>query len=199
MPEYRKGGLMSKLISEAQTFCRANGSDFISLVPSSDSLYSYYSRFNFQESMYCLKSSGCLHHKPAYTKLEEINDISELEKLRTSYEGNMIIAEGESLEYILTSLKAYKVSINKISDDSCFMISAEDNRVIEFISSEKNLNRNTSLLFDALPEKAEISSPFELPHCEKNEKIRFGMLYPINKNLQRSWEYTDIYMNLALD
>ncbi len=32
-----------------------------------------------------------------------------------------------------------------------------------------------------------------------SEKYPFGMLYPINSELKRDWNYTDIYMNIALD
>ena len=49
---YRKKGLMSALIKEAQAYCKETGIDFISLVPSEESLYSYYARYGFQKSMY---------------------------------------------------------------------------------------------------------------------------------------------------
>ena len=36
-------------------------------------------------------------------------------------------------------------------------------------------------------------------HCFGKEKVPFGMIFPINKELIRDWNYTDIYMNIALD
>lgn len=56
LPEYRKKGIMSCLIKEAQLYCESKGLDYISLVPSNEMLYSYYSVFGFKEAMYCFES-----------------------------------------------------------------------------------------------------------------------------------------------
>ena len=56
LPEYRGKGTMSALIREAQDFCKAEGYDYISLLPAEESLYDYYGRFSFETAMYRCRS-----------------------------------------------------------------------------------------------------------------------------------------------
>ena len=60
-PDYRNKGCMGTLLNAAQRQCSQKGFDFISLVPAEDSLFNYYSRFNyidaFKERVFNLKRS----------------------------------------------------------------------------------------------------------------------------------------------
>ncbi|MGN0448649.1 MAG: GNAT family N-acetyltransferase [Acutalibacteraceae bacterium] len=49
---FRKKGLMEKLIKDAQCFCKKENLDFISLVPANEKLYDYYGKLGFTASMY---------------------------------------------------------------------------------------------------------------------------------------------------
>lgn len=199
LPEYRKSGFMSALIKEAQVYCRENGVDFISLVPSQESLYSYYARFGFQSAMYRTVSNDCDVKKKTQISTAASIDAEELGKIRKSYEGNIMLLEGASLSYAVDCFNASDVKINRLSEDGCYIFSAEDNNIIEFASSKENFAVNCEMLKSEVSEDVIISSPFELEFCKCNNKKSYGMLYPININLEREWSFTDIYMNLALD
>ena len=196
LPEYRKFGIMSKLIKEAQSYCEENKIDFISLVPSEESLYSYYSRFGFEESMYCNKGTYINHNNSNIT----VDDIGLLENIRQSFDGNMIFATGQAFAYCKDCLEASDITFTKLTDESGVLHSQDEKLVLEFISSEKELTDSTGRLKNKLPcGEWEINSPFALPFCKENKIVRYGMLYPISNELKRNWSYTDIYMNIALD
>ena len=74
--------------------------------------------------------------------------------------------------------------------------------ILSYILAENFISPKTD--FESLKNKLpcgewEINSPYELPFCEDNKKVRYGMLYPVSDELRRDWQYTDIYMNIALD
>lgn len=51
LPAYRGQGLMGRLIREALVFAK-NQADFVYLCPAEDSLYTYYARFGFSQTLY---------------------------------------------------------------------------------------------------------------------------------------------------
>lgn len=198
LPEYRKGGIMSGLIRQAQAYCKEKETDFVNLVPSEESLYSYYSRFGFKDAMYRCKCT----YKATDSSTQKLSaeDIAEAQLIRQSYDGNMIFTEGQAFCYCKDCLEAAEITFTKLSDESGALFSAEEKLVLEFISSERELNTSVENLKNKLPcGEWEINSPFELPFCEENEKVRYGMLYPLSDELRRDWSNTDIYMNIALD
>lgn len=197
LPEYRKYGIMSGLIRQAQLFCRENGDDFISLVPSEESLYSYYSRFGFVDAMY--RYTGTYNKESDDAKLYP-DETALAEKIRQCYEGNMLYTTGQAFAYCKDSLDAGGASFIRLTDESGALLYEEDGLVLELTSSYERLTESTELLKNKLPcGDWEICSPFELPFCRNNKKDRYGMLYPISDELEREWSFTDIYMNIALD
>lgn len=52
LPEYRSRGFMGRMIQFSGELCRAMGKGYIVLVPASESLFDYYSRFGFQTYFY---------------------------------------------------------------------------------------------------------------------------------------------------
>lgn len=194
LPEYRKGGIMSGLIKEAQSFCRENGEAFISLVPSEESLYSYYSRFGFKEAMYRCKG---IYKAPESNKIRlSADDIAEAEKIRQSFDGSLLFTTGQAFNYCKDCLLNAGITFSKLSANSGILYSDEEKLVLEFISSDTG----SGSLENKLPcGEWEINSPYELSFCEDNKKVRYGMLYPVSEELIRDWQYTDIYMNIALD
>lgn len=194
LPEYRKGGIMSELIREAQVFCKEKGDAFISLVPSEDSLYSYYSRFGFRAAMYCCK--GTYKAPESNEAAPSLSDVSALEKIRQSFDGNLFFTTGDAFGYCRECLENAGIAFWESSDEGGILYSDEERLVLEFISPKTD--------FESLKNKLpcgewEINSPYELPFCEDNKKVRYGMLYPVSDELRRDWQYTDIYMNIALD
>lgn len=196
LPEYRKSGIMSRLIKEAQSYCEEIGFDFISLVPSEESLYSYYSRFGFEDAMYCNKGIFTNHKNSNIA----VDNMSQAEHIRQSFYGNMIFTTGQAFNYCKDCLEAAEVAFTRLSDESGALLSYDEKIVLELISSENELLNSEELLQNNLPcGEWEINSPFILPYCKENKTVRYGMLYPISDELKRDWSYTDIYMNIALD
>lgn len=198
LPEYRKFGIMSKLIKQAQAFCKEKGDDFITLVPSEESLYSYYSRLGFKDAMYRCK--GKYNVSEIGTKEALTDDISEAEKIRQCFDGNVIYTTGNAFAYCKDCLDNAGLTFIKLCEESGALISNEEKLVLEFISSDDEFKKSTELLKNSLPcGEWEINSPVELDFCEDKKKVRYGMLYPVGDDLKRDWSYTDIYMNIALD
>lgn len=198
LPEKRKNGLMSKLIYEAQEYCRANGFDYISLVPSGDSLYSYYSRFGFKEAMYRVESKKA-DLKKSLTECE-IFDQADCFFLRSSYSGNIMNYTKESFGYAFECLRNAEAEFLTFSSEGYLIYLREENTVLEFISLKKDIKNNIEKLVGIVKDNdVTVYSPYELNGFSSNKIKRYGMLYPINKKLERDWKYTDIYMNIALD
>ena len=167
LPEYRAKGIMSRLIKEAQLFCKENGDDYISLVPSQESLYSYYSRFGFADAMYRYKGI----YKSSESNGTEIfaDEIGEAEKIRQSFDGNMLFTIGKAFSYCKDCLDAAGISFISLTEESGILISEEEKLVLEYISSQNVLSKSEELLKNKLPcGEWEINSPFELPFCEDN-------------------------------
>ncbi len=185
--EYRRKGIMSTLINEAQDFAKNQGLDFISLVPANETLYSYYEKFGFQTAMHKVmntsKNQGLTVAKTSPLNAEQVYDI------RSSFEGNFFIWDRAELRYVLRCLSFYDIKPMG-SQKKYFLLDEKHDIILELMSKEK--------MTDFLPKAQQIFSPFEIKGCV-SEKIKFGMIFPINKKLNRKWNYEDIYMNLALD
>lgn len=168
LPEYRKKGIMSNLIEEAKAYCEKEKLDFISLVPSNDSLYSYYSKSAFVEAMYRFELKGealSIKNKPY-----ELVGADEYNQLRFEKIKNIFLYKDTALNYAAVCLGFGGYELRKTEKDL-------------YIYNEK------------LDDYIEILPGDNL----SSDKSRFGMIYPINKELERNWKYTDIYMNIALD
>ena len=193
LPEYRKFGIMSKLIREAQGFCRENSIDFISLVPSEESLYGYYSRFGFEKAMYrCENETPVL--QISSDNNEQITDADKILSIRNRYEGNIISFHSSSFGYAFECLSYSGFKFCRITNDSYLLCSDEDD-FSEFISTEKKLSENV----EKLKMKKRLTSPFALKSYKVHKYKPYGMLFPVNEKLKKQWNFTDIYMNIALD
>ncbi len=182
LPKYRGKGLMSKLIEEAITYCKAAGLDFIALVPASDSLYDYYGRFGFVEAMhkYRLSIKNDFVTLRAY---REIEGARELYKIRSSAEGVLFYGKTAS-DYAYNCLAFSGSKIISVSEDS-FYIDGE-----ELFAGE---NTDAALNFlSSLPGEKTIYTNKPLLNAEK---LRNGMIYYFSDELKNA----DIYMNIALD
>ncbi len=194
LPEYRKSGIMSRLIREAQGYCKERNVDFITLVPSEESLYGYYSRFAFESAMYRCENIEIVSDRSAgsFGILEDTDRILEI---RNGFEGNTVSFHPTSFGYAYDCLKYSGFEFRSFSGDS-YLLRSDDDDFSEFMSSQKNLANNILKLSEA---KEKITSPFALETYNTHIYKPYGMLYPINPRLIRQWKFTDIYMNIALD
>ncbi len=189
--EYRKKGIMQKLISEAEEYSEKNGKDFISLVPANDGLYRYYSKFGFQTAMYkCADESVPI--ETVEPKTEKVS-ASEYTAFRFENTENAFLWETEEMNYVFSCFAYYNTYAFK-TEDSFFILNEEENEIKELLCKKEAFEKGKNSLSALNSKEAlQITSRFG------KTKLPFGMIYPINKKLKRQWSKDDIYMNLALD
>ena len=129
---YRGKGLMSSLIKEAELYCENNGYDFISLVPSEKSLYGYYRRFGFLNSMYCFVADR--------STLEELCIITPDEYCLRRKElcSNYMMFDSEAFIYASDCLKAAGYNFYKSGES--IAIKNDEGDIVELLSPEDNNN-----------------------------------------------------------
>lgn len=200
LPQYRKRGLMGKLIKEAQGYCEEQGCDYISLVPAEDELYNYYEKFGFCEAMHYW-NNACQTCYDENFSLDRISDVSTINDMRRNYDGNMFQYEGKAYEYVTSVLKSESAHFYKISETGCCLFGVGDAFALEFITNKDNVKNDLEKMLKTVKEPfCIIWSPFEMSEYSiLSYPKKFGMIYPINNELKRDWKYTDIYMNLALN
>lgn len=179
--EHRNRGLMSALIREAQSYCKKDGFDFISLVPADEWLYNYYGKFGFISAMYRTTVFNSEDKFGARLKKEITG--SEYFNKRSLRVDNCIMFDGESIKYAVSCLEYNGLKFYEDSDSQLFITENDSYLFDEYISE------NTAMRYIVDNETK----------TQKRVTERFGMLYPINTELERDWNFTDIYMNIALD
>ncbi len=200
LPEYRKMGLMSKLIHEALEYCKSEDVDFVSLVPANDGLYSYYNKFGFREAMYRWKNI----FQSAYDQkfcLEHIPDVNSVMDFRRNYKGNMINFRDSAYSYAIESSKSGNTHFYRLSDTAFCLSDDNGGFVYELICDEDKIEDEINkLLMHTKETFCTVMSPYDMSKFSVfSVAEKYGMIYPINKRLVREWKFTDIYMNFALD
>ena len=125
---HRGKGLMAKLIEEAQLYCKENGYDFISLVPSEESLYGYYGRFGFVSAMYSTSQNVSI--SDSYSTIDPMNYYY----LRKKYCKDHIVFDELAFSYAADCLKA--AGYDFCSDGNCILIKNSENEIIELLSQD---------------------------------------------------------------
>lgn len=193
LPECRGRGLMSSLIKQALEYCRQSGCDYVSLVPSEESLYSYYSRFGFLTAMYrceaLSKGDGA-----SFLSLPELTAEAALE-MRNGFEGNIISFSESAFSYAADCLYYYGHRFYALNGSSYLLCSAEGD-FAELFSAKADPDEG---LKGPCGRYNKLTAPFFVKGCEECRCVPYGMLFPVNAALERTWKPTDIYMNIALD
>lgn len=177
---HRSKGIMSTLIKEACEFCIESGFDFISLVPANEGLYKYYAKFGFIDAMH----RKIIHSRTNehFLNRKEITGVEYFLK-RKDLLDNCISFSGKSEEYAISCLEYSGVRFYESQND-VFYISADSACVFDELIKE---NAASYCIFNEDISEVKVN-------CEK-----YGMLFPIHTELKKDWNFTDIYMNIALD
>ena len=193
LPEYRGKGLMAELINEAIYYCRNSSDvDFISLVPAEDGLYNYYRRFGFTDAMYRYVTEIMDIDVCSDSEIQRVEGPAEFYTLRDKLSGNKFIFDESLSDYVFCSMVKDGCSFGKICGDGYFISDSES--VYEFICPDGG-----NLSLSCFRGRNKAYSPSALSFCGESKQVPFGMLYPCCKELTREWNFTDIYMNLALN
>ncbi len=182
LPEYRGKGLMAKLIDEAKNYIKAQGLDFIALVPASDSLYDFYGKFGFKESMYKYRL-GINKEYATLRAFGEITDSDEFSSIRSSADCDMLVYNDICNKYAFQCLNYTGVRVFCLSDRAYY---AEGE---ELLCSDSDTAVN---LINNLTGESVIYTNCNI---DSAEKVRNGMIYSPDETVV----FKDIYMNIALD
>lgn len=185
LPQYRGKGYMSKLINEAIIYAKDKALDFIALVPASDSLYGYYGKFGFIESMYKYELR-ISKDEPPVKVFREITDYGEFNKIRNSADGNMLIYSDIVNKYAFDCLRFSGSRIYAVTNDSYYIENEE------FFSADENFLHSAEALISGLHTDITVYS-----NCPLNSSLRIknGMIRSFNSDFIPE----SIYMNIALD
>ena len=187
--EYRGRGIMNSLVNESVEYCKKEKIDFICLLPANEGLYGYYGKCGFHTAMYrcCMNvdnDNNADIHKLNGSVTPNLDDIY---KHRAGVRGNKILFSCAELDYIVSSMAHYGCRF--ICDDYRLIIYNEEDHVVnEFIG-----DCNSVFCFESFDI---VYTPEPINGYGVLKKEKYGMIYPINKNLD---DCSDIYMNLALD
>lgn len=128
--KFRGRGFMSDLMNYAKSYCGEIGCDGIFLVPAEETLYSYYSRFGFENvfSRYDLSFTGCFTAE----NFKETDDIQLILYLREQLlnKENAFVFDRITAEY---SIKEHLNSGGKV-----YFEDSESLKFLLFFSKEKN-------------------------------------------------------------
>lgn len=184
LPDYRGGGIMSKLIREALSYAESENLDFIALVPADDGLYDYYGRFGFKEAMYKYKVD-CSDAQVSDDEVVHLDSADDFGKIRNTASCDMLVYNKIGSEYAFECLRFAGINIYRLGVDAYFAPSEElfigcgceyPAEILKFCSSDEGYIYSNYSFDNAL-------------------KIRNGMVYSFRKDI----EFKDIYMNIALD
>lgn len=178
-PESRGRGLMSDLIRQAQAFAEKENRAFIALVPGEESLYGYYQRFGFDQTMYKYRTetdSAFDFHAEKCTRDDCL-------AFRLSTLKSCVQFEKEEFAYIGDCYEYAGASFWK---GNGFYLIRDEKTVYEYLGE-----------ITAETGKTEIYSP--CPLSDSSEKIRFGQLYFTSEETAQKMKNAEIYMNHALD
>lgn len=183
LPQFRGKGIMSELLEQANKFAQEKKLDFIALVPASDSLYNYYSKFGYYKAMYKYKISS-LSEICNCNLSHEIESANEFHKMRSSSTDNMLFYDEVISEYAFDCLKFSGKNIYRLSDKSYYI---EGEELFCSLDDEK--------FCDKLPKMIGSCNFFSNKAFGTGEMVKNGMINPINEKLLNK----EIYMNIALD
>lgn len=191
---YRGQGIMSRLIKEAQDYCKSKSLDFISLVPANDYLYTYYSKFGFTENMHRYVSlKGKNGRLSIHT--DEVVSFPEYFRKRREYLKNGFHFGGDETVYASMCLEKGGFKAYRNTENSFYLADTEDGNILEYISSDKDYDANINQFSLKIKDGTKVCSPHIFNESFITHKERFGMVYPINKEVKD----LSIYMNIALD
>lgn len=188
--ECRKNGYMSRLIKEAIND-KENELDFISLVPANDGLYSYYSRFGFEELMYNFRTKITCDGKNN-EQSDFITDGERINSLRKSKFDFLHLFTDSAMNYALSCYSHFGSHFKALNDSAVLYIE-DEKTVYEGIFSEREKEDFTKLLKDSYSDEITVLSPYSI--CENSEKRKCGMILDFSDELKKSG---GIYMNHTL-
>ncbi len=185
LPSHRGKGIMSELIGEAAEYAHSQSLDFIALVPASDSLYDYYGKFGYKQAMYKYRLE-ISREGASFRAFRELESADKFYQIRNSSADDMLIYGKVGCRYAFECLGYSGKKMISI-DEKSYYISGEE----LFLAADDYVNSAETYFSSLSGEKTLFCNrPLAL-----SQKVKNGMVYPINSELENK----EIYMNIALD
>lgn len=108
---HRGKGLMEKLLKEADQVKSQNNLDFLILVPASESLFNYYSKFGYEKFGYNFKIE----------KAEEYTEANEKYSTVRHFDGTELKFSDEVIDYWAEATKIYGGCVIKANGEYCLL------------------------------------------------------------------------------
>lgn len=168
LPEYRRQGIMGKMIEYAVNILKIGGYDGIYLYPAEDTLYDYYKKFGFKEKFFCrvyeIESKKLLKYK----NQRYFNTVLNYRDMRqfVAAEAFADFPDGYiDFSRYCAKISGFEKSAVFDDEDKVFMIGHADGDTVyvdEAFSSEFNTEHILGVLADMKCEKIVIKTPLEL-------------------------------------
>ncbi len=207
--EYRRQGIMEKLIAVAKEHCNEIGYDGIFLVPANDKLYSYYSKFGFVSS-FVKKNVTLKQENNSGIQLKETDDIDIIVSIKKKLLSDIkcFTFKENILKYTVREhlFNEYKIGYAEFNGEDIlvFYFLNENNDIVikEFLT---NFNNDTDIcgkLFSKYTsENIYISAPIVYNGKDRVEKYtKCGMCLPLNSVFSDFLKINDkLYAGMYLD
>lgn len=205
--DYRRQGIMEKLIEFTKEYCLSEQYSAIFLVPANDNLYSYYSKFGFvssflkKEAVVCNKSD--LITETTETDVDKVFEIKkELVKNINGFRFFDDVMKYTIKEHIFNGGKIYINSDDNEKAVAFYYNNDSDIVIKEFLNIKTDLDLEFFQHFlNKNVENIYISAPIVYNSTDIMEKYtKCGMCFPLNDRLSDFLKkHTDLYAGMYLD
>lgn len=187
----RGKGYMGSLINEAINELKES-TDFISLVPANEGLYSYYGRFGFESVMYNYETEiDCKGVTDDFLKGKVLSS-KEVNALRKSNIAKGHLFTDETMEYALSCYGFFGSEFLK-NEKTTFLYVKDEKTVYEIFTETEDKEEYLDVLKNNFEGIVKVITPFAL--TEKSIKVKCGMVKAFSESLKSEKE---IYMNHTL-
>lgn len=210
---YRGRGIMSALIEFALECSSKSGDKYSILFPASESLYSFYSAFGYQEKCSALISEISrdklekivLKQNFDNIQADDFGQLNNYENLQMqAFEKNFLLYDADFIDFTKEYYNAYEVKI--IDADNCFALFEESkdcadvfySMCLDFSFLAKELLKKSKAKKFKFVNKADVMKKDSLTSqlFDENKVIKYGMIKSLNNNLEL---FDDVFIGITLN
>ena len=198
--EWKKQGIMSRLMEFAQTDCRDNGYDFVVLIPSSDELFDFYGKRGYETQFQLREFSHKVKNNVFVDAKFDTITAKSLRELRNKYIKSDRISLNPKSE-IATVIDMYRNSAITVENDFGYGIFYKQNEVMFFDEIfSVNTHRAEELLqaakqyYGCEQAKGLVAQGTDLFLGEGKAKP-FGMIMFLNEKFELDFPYMNMMLN----
>lgn len=194
--EYRRQGIMGRLIEYALSDARKNGDIYSALFPANEKLYSFYGKFGY--------APECTAKRLTFTRARleadcknisfETPDFEQLQK--ACFKNNFILQNNNFIEFAIRYYGFY--GVKSICSKNCFaLLDEKDDCADVFYSIYNDFEELKSLLFENTKSNLFVfTGKTDNPKFEKSITENCGMIKSLDENFEIP---KDVYIGITLN